>query len=93
MFHALIKAGLKLDKGAVIGKTAGEKDYPIEFAIGYISLESIKLILNKGLDINKVYHGTDTAIDIAHYRNREEIELYLLENGVKYRKYKTLNTL
>ena len=50
-------------------------------------------MLNKGLDINKVYHGTDTAIDIAHYRNREEIELYLLENGVKYRKYKTLNTL
>ena len=63
---------------------------PLELAVRYRLLDIVKFLVQNGADINHVREGY-SPVDSAHSSNYDEIELFLVENGAKYYKYKSLN--
>jgi ankyrin repeat protein len=63
---------------------------PLAGAVYLGDLELVKWVLSKGARINEVISGM-SAIDYAHSRREDDIEMFLLEKGAKYKKYSKLN--
>lgn len=70
------------------------KYYPINHAIQMGSLELVKFCLNKKANPNVLYTYENeeyNALDYAHLKNQDDIEMYLLDKGLKYHYYSKLN--
>lgn len=95
----LINAGADVNAPLVWAKnrqtgSISQYYYALDRAAEIGDLDLVKLILNKGANINRGLNNPDvnlTAIDLAHRMKKDDVEMYLLEKGAKYKKYKELN--
>lgn len=78
-FVSLIKKGIDLNQLDENGQT------PIIASItsGFGDLRWIRILLKKGANVNQLDEDGDSALDIAKYRNRQDIVELLLEFGAK----------
>lgn len=97
IFKLLVDAGSPLTESSMYQLDHhGSKNWwsggmtPLEGAVRLRDIGLIKHILSKGADINHVNNGR-TALDFAHSEKVDNIELFLLKNGAKYKKYSDLN--
>lgn len=101
IFKLLINKGTTIDEPIYISpKKKGSyyppngKYYPINQAINMGSLELVKFCLNKKANPNVMYTYKNeeyNALDYAHLKNQDDIEMYLLDKGLKYHYYSKLN--
>jgi len=94
IFKLLINKGTSINEPIWISKDKTTKYYPIFKAISIGSLELVEFCLDKKADTQKIYAtGNEdyNILDYAHLRKEDEIEMYLLEKGLKYHNYSELN--
>ena len=95
IFKSLINAGADVNQVSHIelrdfGNFPARTSYtPLTGAIYMNNIELVKLVLQKGAKKNqKIKDGASSryysAIDYAHNKGYDDIEMYLLENGAKY---------
>lgn len=97
LFKLLIDSGADVNGTTRTRQRFGREDWddigysPLSAAVYMNSLDLVKLVLKKGAKINGEKEDSVTPIDYAHKFEYNDIEVYLLEKGGKYRKYSELN--
>lgn len=70
-------------------------DFSTQYVIHRIAhnnyIDAMKVLISKGGDLNIVDVNGYTALDYAHRNKSDDMELLLLENGGRYKKYGSLN--
>lgn len=97
LFRFIIEQGFEIN--SVSYEESGvSKMTPLEGALYMKDIEMVQLVIEKGADINLEFYSERhkeniTPIDFAHDWVLDEIELYLLERGAKYKLFNELNQL
>ncbi len=94
IFKLMINKGTSINEPIWLNKDKTSKFYPINKAIYMGSLELVKFCLNKkaNTDITIKTDNKDyNVLDYAHLLRKDNIELYLLEKGLKYHYFSELN--
>lgn len=86
LFRLFIKYGTNTNEPLML--PAGF--YPIHLGAKYGNLELVKNCVNNDAKINPVWWGM-TPIDFAKKNNHDDIVIYLMEHGGKFKKYSDFN--